>query len=130
MKKIKYALFSIILFSFPIVNALASSNTDLGEKKIMYIAGIVLMAIRIVVPIVLIVIASFDLIRAMAEKNESEMKKVITGIIPKVISAIIIFLLPTLVALLLRLMHQENVWNGNADCLLRPSHCEVDLWAK
>ena len=87
------------------------------------------MVIRIAVPIILIIIASFDLIKAMAEKNETEMKKVITGIIPKIISAIIIFLLPTLVSLLLKLMNQSDVWNGNAECLLHPSHCDVDLWA-
>ncbi len=128
MKKIKYSLITILLLSFPLINVLADSTTVNDERKVLYIAGIVLLVIRIAVPILLIVISSFDLIKAMTQNNDTEIKKVINSIIPKVISAIIIFLLPTILSLILKLVNQEGVLNGNANCLFRPSSCDVQLW--
>ena len=69
------------------------------ELKSIYIISVLLLVIRIIVPIILIVTASIDLIKSMLQNNE-EIKKIVLNQLPKVISAIIIFILPSMFLLL------------------------------
>ncbi len=110
------------------VSAVARNAHDREVINVVYIIGMVLLIIRIVVPILLIVVASFDLIKAMTAKDESSMTPIFKSIILKVVSAIIIFLIPTLVAMLMKLVNQSTLWAEYATCLSHPSTCNTHLW--
>ena len=108
-----------------------SSTSDDHEKygsNIVYIMGMLLLIIRIVVPILLIVIASTDLIKAMNAKDESTMKPLFKPIILKLVAAIIIFLLPSIIALVMKLVNQSELWDQYSECLSHPVKCDAHLW--
>ncbi len=117
------------------VNYQLSNNTNDSshtgqEIKIIYIIGIALLIIRIIVPILLIIMGMVGLVKAMTQNDDRDIKKEIMKLIPKVIAAIIIFILPALVALLMKLVGNNSIWSTYSKCLLRPTTCNVDLWSK
>lgn len=135
--KIKYVFYTLttiaICYCILPVKAIAASNTgtydfENEELKVVYIGGMILMAIRIVVPLILIALAMSNLIKAMMQKDDNHMKQVITNSVIKVIFAIAIFLLPTLIALLLKLVNQDSLWATYSSCLAHPSSCPVKMW--
>lgn len=132
IKKMKYIFAIITLLLFPLCNVFAEvTHSYRGkEKNLVYVVGIVLLAVRIIVPIILIVMASIDLVKAMTENDEREMKKVINSIIPKVVAAIIVFLIPSILVLVLRLINQNSLWSEYGSCLTHPINCNVNLWEK
>ena len=98
------------------------------EMNVVYIIGIALMAIRIMVPILLIVVASIDLVRALLQNDDKEMAKVIKKLVPKVVIAIVIFILPSLVLFVLKSVNKYTDVEVYYNCLLKPSKCDVKLW--
>lgn len=132
IKKMKYIFALAILLLFPICNVFAEvTHSYRGkEKNIIYIVGVVLLAVRIIVPIILIVMASIDLVKAMTENDEREMKKTIKSVAIKAVSAVIVFLLPSILVLVLKLINQNSLWSEYGSCLAHPLSCNVNLWEK
>ena len=131
MKKIniKY-MFLILLTMMPKV-ALAADYSYRGEEtKVVYIIGVALMIIRVVTPILLILIASIDLAKALMASDAKEMKKTIKGIAPKVIAALVIFILPSLLLLLLKIINKDSLITQYSTCLLSPGSCNVVMWVE
>lgn len=95
--------------------------------KIIYIAGIVLLLIRIIVPIILIVYVMINLIKAF-NSNDSEIKLVIRTTILKVIAAIIVFFIFPIANLVIKLTSQDEFFKMYMNCLVKPSSCNVSLW--
>ena len=62
--------------------------------KVMRIVNIVITIIKVVVPIMLIVSAMIDLVRAI---SDSELNKITKSMVNKVIAAVLVFLIPTFV---------------------------------
>ena len=125
-----HLIYFICIFSFllmPVTPLLANSYSG-KEMNVVYIVGVVLMVIRIVVPILLIVTAMITLVKAMLDSNDKDIKREIISLLPKLVSAIIIFLLPLFLALILKLISQDSLWNEYATCLSKPSSCKVELW--
>lgn len=108
-----------------IVNLLSYQGKELNA---IYIVAVALFIIRIVVPILLIVTASIDLVKAMTESDEKSMKKAIYNQLPKIVSAIIVFVLPSILLLILKLVNADNDFSNYSKCLLKPSSCDVKLW--
>ena len=108
-----------------IVNLLSYQGKELNA---IYIVAVALFIIRIVVPILLIVTASIDLVKAMAESDEKSMKKAIYNQLPKIVSAIIVFVLPSILLLILKIVNADNDFSNYSKCLLKPSSCDVKLW--
>lgn len=128
MKNIKYIIYSIIAFMIPRVVFAADYSYRGKELKIVYIVGVALMVIRIVVPILLIVTGMIGLFQAMIQKDDSLMGKELKKLVPKVIIAIIIFILPSLLALLMKVVNKSSLWGEYSKCLSRPFSCGVSLW--
>lgn len=132
IKKMKYIFAISTLLLFPLCNVFAEVSYSYRgkEKNIIYIIGVVLLAVRIIVPVILIVIASIDLVKAMTQNDEREMKKVIRSLVIKVVASVIIFLLPSLIVLMLKLIDQNSLWSEYGSCLTHPFSCGVNLWEK
>ena len=129
MKKINIKkLFLLLIMMLPKV-VLAEDYAYRGkELKVVYIIGIALLVIRIVVPILLIVMASIDLVKALVQNDDKDTKKVLKGIVPKVIISIIIFVLPTVLLLILKLTNSTSLFSSYSTCLLKPSSCSTQIW--
>lgn len=79
---------------------------DLGN--IVKIVKFLLTIIQWVVPIILIVLGTIDLVKAVIAGKEEEIKKNQTNLIKRVIAAVIVFLVPMIVTILMG-------WLGNDD---------------
>lgn len=78
------------------------SNPEVLE--VMKIVNIVILGIKILIPIVLILVGMIDMTKAITEKEEEGIKKAQLGLVRKAIAAVIIFLVPSFVNLIVRLV--------------------------
>ena len=131
MKKLKIKIiYFILLMLLPQIVFAANYSYKGEEAKVVYIIGIALMAIRIIVPILLIVMSSIDLIKALIESDAKDVRKTLIGVGPKVVSAIIIFILPSFLLFILKLTNKNTLMTQYSTCLLSPSSCETTLWTE
>ena len=95
-------------------------KSDLGDIFSLVCAFI--SVIRIFIPILLILFGSIDMGKAVMAGKEDEVKKKQTALISKVIAAVIVFLLPTLLKIVLGFVvshgnAQESGENDWYDCI-------------
>lgn len=90
---------------------------DLGP--ILRIVGIVIWGIKVVVPIILIVVGMIDLAKAVTEKSDDKIKAAQNSLIKKAISAVLVFLVVTIVGLLMKLIG-DNSYQACVDCINHP----------
>ena len=86
-----------------------SDGTERGPS-LRYLINLVLKYIRIIVPILLLLLGSLDFAKAMASGKEDEMKKIQKQFIMRIVAAIIVFLAPQIVNLIMYLA--DIVWQG------------------
>ncbi len=82
------------------------------------IAGFALKAIQYVAPVLLILWGSIDLVKSIIQGKEDDIKKSQKVLIKRIISAVLLFLLPMLVSTLLGLIGAEawkDCWTNNKD---------------
>lgn len=88
---------------------------EAGDEIVQVIAivRLVMNVICIAVPIVMIVLGSIDLFKAVTSSKDEEIKKKQQTLIKRIIAGVIVFLVPTIVSLLMNLMGANNTW---AEC--------------
>lgn len=87
-------------------------------KQLIGIAGFALKIIQYVAPVLLILWGSIDLIKSIIQGKEEEIKKSQKILIRRIISAVLLFLLPMLVGILLGLIGSKEwkkCWNQYKD---------------
>jgi cell division protein FtsW (lipid II flippase) len=82
-------------------------------KPIISIIKTVLNIVRFAVPLVLIVIGTFDIFKAVVASKEEEIKAAQKLLIKRVVYAVIIFLIPTIVMLILNIVSNTKDTDGN-----------------
>lgn len=85
-------------------------------KDVMDLVQLVMKVICILVPIVMIVLGTFDLFKAVTAGKEEDIKKKQKALITRIIAGVLVFLVPTIVSLLTGLMGTEDwkaCWNSN-----------------
>ena len=83
--------------------------------NILAIVRFALSVVQWVVPIILIVLGSIDLVRAIVAGKDEEIKKHQTTLLKRVIAAVIVFLVPLLVTLIMGLLGTDDwkdCWDG------------------
>ena len=75
---------------------------------VLRIVGIVVLGVKIVVPILLIVIGMIDLAKAVAEKDEGKIKDAQNKLVRRAITAVIVFLVASLVGVLMKLVGSDD----------------------
>ena len=91
------------------------SICDSGEVlATMRIVKIVVQAIRIIVPIILIVSLILTYVGAMTDKDNNAIAKANKSLVPKLIALAILFFMPYLVNLVGKIAGQEKIWQ---DCI-------------
>ncbi len=92
------------------IDCTSSSSTVV---QVIAIVRLVMNVICIAVPIVMIVLGSIDLFKAVTSSKEEEIKKKQQTLIKRVIAGVLVFLVPTIVSLLMNLLGTGNNW---AEC--------------
>lgn len=112
-----------------LLNIMAEMCTDdwsTSLTRVFYIIGQVLNFIRIIVPILLIVFGSIDLMKAVMASKDDEIKKAQGTLIKRAIYAVVIFFIPAIANLLVGLVnpgYREGGQDACVKCVLSPSEC-------
>lgn len=88
--------------------------SDATVLQVMGIVRLIMNVICIVIPIVLIIIGSFDLFKAVTAAKEDKIKESQKILIKRIIAAVIVFLVPTIVTVLMNLIgvnEWKTCWN-------------------
>ena len=93
------------------------ANSGLGS--VMSIIGYVIWGIKVVVPIILIIVGMIDMGKAVTQKDENDIKKTQNALIKKLIAAVVVFLVPTLVTLVMTVIGSSE-FKSCATCLNNP----------
>ncbi len=100
-----------------LINFLTSAAdicTDSQTVKIFVFIGNIVTILKIIVPIILVIIGSVDLIKAVMAQKDDEIKKAYSTLLKRVIIGVVIFFLPGLVKMVINLA--DNNDKANSEC--------------
>lgn len=101
-------------------------SSDSNALKAFQIVGYLLFILKIVVPLILIIMASIDFAKAVISSNEKPNADILKKLFQRVLVGVIIFLIPTILNFLLSLVDgasatvNDSGFTGCTDCLLDP----------
>ena len=101
-----------------------TTGKDLGP--VFGIIGYVIIGIKIVVPILLIVFGMIQMATAVMANDDKKIKEAQKGLISKIIAAVAVFLIITLVTFLMNVIGDES-WKECADCLNNPNQTKCKI---
>ncbi len=95
--------------------------------KIWKIVGYLVGALKILVPVIIIVLGSIDLGKAVVAQSEDEIKKGTQLLIKRLIAGIVIFFIPTIVTIVLKMASKYSTTvSSNStciECVSKPGSC-------
>lgn len=96
-------------------------------NELWYIFGIIIQVIYVATPLLLIVSGSIVMIQAMMKNDPGAVKKAQGALVNKIIAAIVIFLMVTIVKMVTNLVADDG-WTSCANCAFNPSqgNCGID----
>lgn len=95
-----------------------------GDALVIFnVVGNILTIIKIAVPILLIIMGSLDLMKAVMAGKEDEIKKSQGTFVKRAIAAVLVFFIPTIVGLIMSVIDQDKT--SCLTCVLDTSTCEV-----
>ena len=77
--------------------------------------GIAITAIKVVIPIVLIIMGMLDFGKAVTTGKDDEIKKQMTTFLKRAIAAVVVFFVPTIVGMLMQMV-QSSVQDASDIC--------------
>ena len=90
-----------------------------AAAPLLRIVGLVIFVIKVAVPIILIVVGMVDLAKAVGEKDEKTIKEAQNRLIKRVIAAILVFLVITIVGIIFGVLG-ENDYKECMHCVNHP----------
>lgn len=92
--------------------------------------GWVFFILKIVIPIILIVMGSVDLAKAVVASKDDEIKKAVGSLVKRAVLGILIFFIPTILSFVVELIGGNNIYDEESGtfgrctyCMLNPSDC-------
>ena len=86
-------------------------------KEIWSFVGVIVTIFKIVIPVIIIILGSVDLGKAVVASKEDDIKKSATILIKRIAVAIVIFFIPTIVRALF------NLFSGGSEAMKDASVC-------
>lgn len=128
MKNIKNFLFLLIIyivFNTPNVYAVEEFSLCSTDALITFrLAGYIILAAKILVPLIIITLACIDLFKLVISGDDKDMKAAGVNLVKRVIAGVIIFFIPTIVYLVLNFVSGATDINSKFEncneCLLNP----------
>lgn len=98
-----------------------------GLLPIFGFIGNIITIIKIAVPIILIVMGSIDLTKAVMASKDDEIKKAQTTLFKRAIVGVIIFFIPSIVTLLMNMLNQDSE-TPCMSCITSPGQemCQIE----
>lgn len=105
-----------------LINILADANTACSQipEGVFNLTSLVIMAIQVIVPILLIIWGMIDFVKAVIGGDENKIKDAQKVFIRRIIAAVVVFLMVTIVKLVINLVGQiggedvensDTIWN-------------------
>ena len=101
-------------------------------QKTFQIIGYLLFIAKIIVPLLLIILGTIDFAKATISSDDKAPRDAVVALIRRIIIAVIIFFIPTILNFLLSLINgaseafNDNGFSGCTDCLFDPfGDCEA-----
>ncbi len=108
---------------------LNETTTSMCDKLsvVWTIFGYIIWAIKVVVPLLLIISGMITMAKAVMEKDEKKIKDAQKLLVQKVIAAVIVYLVIVLTGVIVNLVADDN-WKTCANCAFHPfsSGCGID----
>ncbi len=100
-----------------------------GVKKSFQVIGYIIYIAKIIIPLLLIILGSIDFAKAVISTSDKANSEAISALVRRIIIAVIIFLIPTILDFLLGLIDGAKDTASNSDftscmkCLTNPKNC-------
>lgn len=99
--------------------------------EIWQLVGRIVTILKIVIPLIIVLLAIFDLGKAAVSSDEKEMKGAFSTLLRRIIAGVVIFFIPTLITLAFTLIGDfsediETDYRVCSECVSDPSNCDVD----
>ena len=100
--------------------------TDTNILQVLHFIGFLLFLAKILIPLLIIGFATFDLFKAVTDKDDQSLKKQTRIVLTRILSGLIVFFLPSIVYALFGISTQfstyrESKYQTCVDCLLKPT---------
>ena len=101
-------------------------NATLGDAgvpvQVVELVGLIYSAIKILVPVILIIVGMIDMAKAVTSKDEKEIKTAQTLLVRKAVTAVLVFLILSLVAMIFKIVSRDDddkdsIWDCIASLL-------------
>lgn len=96
-------------------------------RKVFQILGYVLLIVKIAVPLLLIIFGIINLFKVVVSGEQDSLNKTVKSLVIKVIAAIVIFILPTIIYYVINLVDGSSEgtepYANCKNCLFEPSSC-------
>ena len=108
----------------------ADPCNDENIQTALRFVGYLLFIAKIAIPLIIILVATFDLFKSVVDKDEKSLGKQVKIIIMRIVAGIFVFFLPTIVYALFNLSAELKIvddakYQGCATCLLKPTECNI-----
>ena len=130
-KLLNYLILIFISFMFWKTNVLAEElSFCVQTSSIWQFVGYLVLALKIIIPIIIIVLATVDFAKAVINNKDDELSSAGKGLLIRIILGIVIFLIPSIVSVIFNMVKlaSDSVKAGEAceKCLNNPndSQCE------
>lgn len=88
--------------------------------------GWILFFLKIAIPVIIIVLGTIDLAKAVISSKDDAIKKSVKSLVLRAIAGILIFFIPTILSFIISLIDDNNIYNGSfkncTQCMLDPMH--------
>ena len=94
-----------------------------GVKQVLHIAGYIVFAAKLLIPLLLIIMGTIDIVSALKDPEDKTMKDSISKFVKRIIAAVIIFFIPTIVNFGFSLIDDATDFSNFdecAKCLFKP----------
>lgn len=134
MKKKNLFLILIITFFSMILKVQAESIfddfcLDRGIKSSLKFIGYLIFAIKILVPIIIMLMGTIDLLKAITANDDDQIKKNSVVLIKRLVMGILIFFIPTIISVVFSMVYNfriiEGSYNTCLSCITTPTECEI-----
>ncbi len=112
------------LLNFMDVASEMCGGTDGDLSPVFGIIGWVVQGIKIIVPIMLILFGMLQMAQAVMSQKDDAIKTAQKGLINKIIAAVVVFLVITLVTFLMSVIGDDS-WQACMNCVNNPTDCPI-----
>lgn len=98
------------------------------------LAGYVLFAIKIIVPLIIIVLGIVDFTKSTISSDDKALNKALSSLVNRFILGVVVFFVPTIVSVVLGLVVEKNDDGTGIDacqvCLLKPNDADCESYIR